>query len=429
MTGEVLLGIPRWQAVFVAFLCVIGCLTDGCGADDPVDAMDAGADADSGDDGDVPEADAGPVLASTWSEPEELPFPVNAGAGWTDMPAIDPTGDGLWFVYWNGEHLDSSQNCDTVGETFDGYYGELFDIVLAPSSGAGFERPVVFDPEPRARYAAPIDQLCLGQSSDCGCFVWGPTEVQPGCADETLPCSSYEGCRAIGSEGAVVRSFDGQSLYFSREELELNEAGRLAPNMRLWVGHPILSDGLVTGWHDPVRLPETINAPGIRVDTPTISPDNSRLCFSRAIVEEFDVASDSAFELWCADRADPTDDQDWGPMWPSALNQDEVLDYQPMFTAQGVLLFTTTRGTDLEMGTYRQTVHYAVPVGDDYVDAGIFPALTWYDSPRNNHREGASSLSADGRTFYFLRGTGPDTPGQDDLCRFGLRIFRSHALD
>jgi hypothetical protein len=219
-------------------------------------------------------------------------------------------------------------------------------------------------------------------------------------------------------------------LYFSREELELNEAGRLAPNTRIWVGHPVVSNGQVIGWQDPIRLPETINAHGIRVDTPTISPDNKRLCFSRAIVEEFNGATgESAFDLWCADRSDPTDDQDWGPMWRSALNQDDFLDYQPMFTAQGLLLFTTTRGTDVGMGIYRLTVHYALPLGDDYVDAGIFPALSWYDSPPNNHREGAGSLSADGRTFYFLRGTGPDNPQQDDLCRLGLRIFRSHALD
>jgi hypothetical protein len=372
------------------------------------------------------------VIPSAWGEPEELPFPINAGAGWTDMPAIDPTGAGLWFVYWNGDHFDDSLDCQVFGPTWSGSYGELFDIHLASSTTAapGFGEPVVFDPDRRQRYATPADRVCLEQAALCGCLIWDPGEAQAGCADASLPCSAYEGCWALGSEGAAVRSLDGESLYFSREELELNGAGRLAPNMRIWVGHPRRdTGGTIIGWGDPVRLPETINARGIRVDTPAISPDNLRLCVSRADAAVFDSSEgDSAFDLWCADRSDPTNDQAWGPLWRSALNGDDRLDYQPMFTSGGALLFTTTRGTDEDAGVFRLTVHHALPSGGDYVDAGIFPALSFYDAPANNHREGAGSLAADAQTFYFIRGTGQPTDPQD-LCRFGLRIFRSRAVE
>jgi hypothetical protein len=416
---------PGGAATVVAALVLASAAytANGCGGDSPTPSGDV--------DGPSPAPTPAPVIPSNWGEPEELPYPVNAGAGWTDMPAIDPTGSGLWFVYWNGDHFDDSLDCPTIGPAWNGYHGELFDLhfALSTPSDPGFAEPAVFDPEPRQRYSAPADQACLLEALECACLVWGPSEAQPGCDDPTRPCSAYEGCRAPGSEAAAVRSLDGESLYFSREELELDAAGRLAPNTRIWVGHPMRdSGGAIVGWGDPVRLPETINARGIRVDTPAVSPDNRRLCVSRADAEAFNAEGDSAFELWCADRSDPTDDQAWGPLWRSALNGSNTLDYQPMFTSGGELLFTTTRGTDVDAGVFRLTVHRAQPSGGDYVDGGIFPALSWYDDPPNNHREGAGSLSADARTFYFIRGTGTSTDRQD-LCRFELRIFRSRALD
>ena len=68
-------------------------------------------------------------------------------------------------------------------------------------------------------------------------------------------------------------------------------------------------------------------------------------------------------------------------------------------------------------------MHHAVPLRGDFVDIGVFPALTWYDG---DHHEGAGSLSADGRSFYFLRST---APGGGDFCSYNLRIFRSQVID
>jgi hypothetical protein len=222
----------------------------------------------------------------------------------------------------------------------------------------------------------------------------------------------------MGSEAAAVRSFDGESLYFSREELELDREGLLAPTVKIWVTH-LQRDGKgqIIGWGDAVRLPGTINGRGVRVDTPTISPNNRRLCVSRATNEAFNATpGDGAFELWCGRRRKTTDDRAWRRLRRSRLNQRDSLDYQPMFTAHGDLLFTTTRGSGL-------TVHHAKPSLRGFVDIGIFPALTWYDG---DHHEGAGSLSADGRTFYFLRST---APGDGDFCSYNLRIFKSQVID
>jgi hypothetical protein len=202
------------------------------------------------------------------------------------MPAIDPTGDGLWFVYWNGAfEFDPSIACTNVGLPGLGNHGDNFDIYFAPLTAAGWQQPAAFEPAPSERFSAGLDTACLEQSVVCGCNSWA-------------------------------------------------------------------------------------------------------------------------------------DDQAWQPLRRSWMNRAGRLDYQPMFTAKGNLLFTTNRGRGL-------TVHLAVPFTDDFIDTGIFPALTWYDAT-DDHREGAGSLSADGRTFYFIRSTAPRT---EDLCSFNLRVFRSRKID
>jgi hypothetical protein len=355
-----------------------------------------------------------------WSEPEQLPYPVNVDGGWTDMPAIDPTGDGLWFVYWNGDHqLFPILACDEIGPVGVGSHGDNFDIYFAAWLSGSWQQPIAFEPAPSERFSGSLDLPCLHQSIVCGCNAETPDVFEPDeCNDVTLPCSHYQGCRVMGSEAAAVRSFDGESLYFSREELELNRQGLLAPTVKIWVAHLERDgEGQVIGWGDAIRLPGTINARGVRVDTPTISPDNRRLCVSRATNEAFNATpGDGAFELWCARRWKTIDDRAWGRLRRSRLNRKDGLDYQPMFTAQGNLLFTTTRGGGL-------TVHQARPSLRGFVDIGIFPALTWYDG---DHHEGAGSLSADGRTFYFLRSTGP---GGGGFCSYELRIFKSQVID
>jgi hypothetical protein len=383
----------------------------GCGDSDPGERPDADAGENDSGTADTGEPDSG----LTWGIPEPLPAHVNAPGGWTDMPAISNDGNELRFVHWAG-HGDLGQpDCDVTTDERPNNHGRNFDLYTTTLADGEWSDPVPFEPFPSERFSTSRGYACLGQAFACGCTC-GSTLDEASCDCVDCPCTDYDGC-TVGDETAWARSHDGGSAYFARVQLEYNEArGCTEPIDRMWVTH--FEGG---AWADAVLLPTTINEPGIRVDTPGISPDNLRLCYSRVSQQTFDDGGDGVFELYCSDRTDATDDQGWGTAWPSELNRPEGFDFQPMFTANGDLLFTTTRGR----GDNELSIHLATPSGDDYVDTGIFEPLAYFDAETTPeadryHLEGAGSLSGDGNAFYFIRFT--ERSGSD-ICGQRLTIY------
>lgn len=434
-----------------------------------------------------------------WSPPTTLPADINVEGGWTDMPSITLGGD-LFFVFWNGdpfEYIDYTGEAAVLQcvETYEGGHPgnhdeeegfANFDIYFADMSqskdidvDAVFHSPneqisttpdsnyldyvwdssgcvQAYDLETECPYPSLCLALYLAQFHEVYDCEWLSGELELELEEEFDTCS-------FGLEIAAAASFDGNSVYFARVVYDYDTGtGCLRDSANLFVTHKTKR-----GWSDAKRLPATINKNGYRLDMPTISPDNKRLCFSRSSISRtgrgfYDVDPETldhygvrAYQIYCSDRPDEEKDKDWDEDWEEArlmpfLEEGNeplsCLDWQSMFTPDGNLLISSNRIwclDDPRDDDYQQTIHFAkheqeatcqdtdpFHTGDCYVVSDEkYPPMEHYDS-EDYHLEGAGSLQTDfpegGSTLYFLRAT-KDPPNAEDMCDMGLRIHKSEC--